>query len=283
MPGFWQALRRTGKATTADSENGNGSFSEPSALRRDGFCMSTSPLRLLLAATLCTPCALTALANQRHRSAPGEKRIAKALAVSTPRASSPTEPAKGRFLVASHKLVDPNFSETVVLLFAYEASGAMGVVINRPADVPLRSVLGDVEELRDRSDPLYLGGPVAPNFLLVLLRAAQPPESSQAIFDGVYVSASRAALREALLKAGKTNRVRAYAGYASWGAGQLDREIARGDWHVTAADPTMVFETKASAIWPTLIQQFSGEWTRRRGCPGDAVVTVPSGSVRRAS
>ena len=55
-----------------------------------------------------------------------------------------------------------------------------------------------------------------------------------------------------------------FAGHAGWGPGQLDHEIARGDWHVTAADATMVFEVKASAIWPKLIQQFSGEWTRRR-------------------
>jgi putative transcriptional regulator len=196
--------------------------------------------------------------------------------VSAPRTSSPTQPAKGRFLVASRKLVDPNFSETVVLLFVYEPAGAMGVVINRPADVRLGSVLPDVEELRGRSDPVYLGGPVAGNLILVLIRAAQRPESSEEIFDGVYASGGRAALREAFRKAGKMNRARAYAGYAGWGAGQLDREIARGDWHVTTADAMMVFDTKASVIWPKLIQQFSGEWTRRGDSVGDAVVAAPS-------
>jgi putative AlgH/UPF0301 family transcriptional regulator len=101
-------------------------------------------------------------------------------------------------------------------------------------------VLRDVEELRDRPDPVYLGGPVAGNLLLVLIRAARQPESSEAIFEGVYVSGSRAALRKALSKAGKRNRVRGYAGHAGWGPGQLDREIARGDWHVTAAGAAMV-------------------------------------------
>ena len=177
--------------------------------------------------------------------------------------TSPTQPAKGRFLVASHRLTDPNFFETVVLLLAYEPTGSLGVVINRPMDIRLGAVLRDVDELRDRSDPVYLGGPVVKNLLLVLLRAAQQPESSVAIFDGVYVSGSRAAVREVLKKAGKRNRVRGYAGYAAWGPGQLDREVAHGDWHVTAADATMVFDMTASAIWPTLIQRFSGEWTRR--------------------
>jgi putative transcriptional regulator len=182
---------------------------------------------------------------------------------------SPTEPAKGRFLVASHRLADPNFFETVVLLLAYEAAGAIGVVINRPTDVPLGSVLRDVEGLRDRPEPLYLGGPVARNVLLALIRAAQQPESSRAIFDGVYVSGSHEALRKALGDTGKKNRVRVYAGYAAWGPGQLDREIAHGDWHVAAADATTVFDMKAPAIWPKLIQGFSGEWTRREA-PDDA-------------
>ena len=177
--------------------------------------------------------------------------------------TSPNLPAKGRFLVASHRLTDPNFVETVVLLLAYEPTGAVGVVVNRPTDVRLGSVLSDVEELRDRSDPVYLGGPVVKNLLLVLLRAAKQPESSVAVFDGVYVSGSPAAVRDVLKKAGKRTRVRGYAGYAAWGPEQLDREIARGDWHVTAADATIVFDIAAPEIWPRLIQRFSGEWTRR--------------------
>ena len=177
--------------------------------------------------------------------------------------ASPTQPARGRLLVASHRLADPNFSETVVLLFAYEPAGAMGVVINRPTDVRLGSVLRDVEELRNRSDPVYLGGPVAGNLLIFLVRAAEQPESSQPILDGVYVSGSRATLLKALNEDKSKKRVRAYAGYAAWAPGQLDREMARGDWHIAAADATTVFDMTASAMWPKLIQQFSGEWTRR--------------------
>jgi putative transcriptional regulator len=225
--------------------------------------MGASSARLVLAAALCTPAVLGAQANRRLDPPRWGDRMVAATTVASPQASSPTQPAKGRFLVASHKLGDPNFSETVVLLIAYAPTGAMGVVINRPTDVRLGSVLRDVEELRDRPDRLYLGGPVAANLVLVLIRAAKKPETSEAVFEDVYLSGSRAALREALGKAGKRNRVRAYAGHAGWGPGQLDREIARGDWYVTTADATMVFDMTASAIWPKLIESFSGEWTRR--------------------
>ncbi len=191
---------------------------------------------------------------------------------------SPLQPAKGRFLVASHRLADPNFFESVVLLLAYEAAGAIGVVINRPTDVPLGSVLRDVEELRNRPDPVYLGGPVAKNLLLALIRAAARPEASRAVFDDVYVTGSHAALRKALGKAGKKNSVRVYAGYAAWGPGQLDREIAHGDWHVAGADAETVFDMKASAVWPRLIQRFSGEWTRHEA-PNDAQMGRYRGSL----
>jgi Uncharacterized ACR, COG1678 len=77
------------------------------------------------------------------------------------------------------------------------------------------------------------------------------------------------------------NRIHGFAGHAGWGPGQLEHEIARGDWHVTAADATMVFEVKASAVWPKLIQQFSGEWTRREA-PIDQAGTRASISRWRA-
>ena len=172
-------------------------------------------------------------------------------------------PAKGRLLVASRNLLDPNFAETVVLLLAHEAGGTMGVVINRPTDVRLASALPKIDELRGRTDRVYLGGPVSGTMLLILVRAARRPRSSELIFGDVYASGRLSALREALGKPGSTNRLRAYAGHAGWGAGQLKREIARGDWYVATADAQMVFESKPSEIWPTLIERSSGQWTRR--------------------
>ena len=70
------------------------------------------------------------------------------------------ELAKGKFLVASRRLQDPTFRETVVLLIEYGLDGAMGVVINRPSAVKLTTVFPDIEELKQRKDTIYVGGPV---------------------------------------------------------------------------------------------------------------------------
>lgn len=181
------------------------------------------------------------------------------------RAPAPARPEKGRFLIASRNLIDPNFSETVVLLLAHDARGAMGVIINRPTAARMASALPDIEELRDRPDRVYLGGPVAEDLMLILIRSATRPESSRPIFADVYTTGSLAALRKALAKRGKANRLRSYVGHAGWGAAQLDREIARGDWYVTSADAATIFDTTPSEIWPKLIDRFSGQWTRGQG------------------
>jgi len=173
-----------------------------------------------------------------------------------------TKPAKGQFLVATRKLVDPHFAETVILLLAYEANGAMGLVINRPTEMPLVAALPKMKELRDRSIRLYVGGPVARESMLLLIRSATAPESSQRIFEDVYASGSLAALRQALGRKGKTERFRAFAGHAGWGAGQLDAEIARGAWYVATVDAATAFDIAPSEIWSRLTERLSGQWAR---------------------
>jgi putative transcriptional regulator len=173
-----------------------------------------------------------------------------------------TRPAKGRFLVASRSLSDPNFAQAVVLLLVYEERGAMGVIINRPSHVPLSSALPELEELRRRKDPVFFGGPVALDAALMLVRSAVPPQDAQAIIKDVYLSGSRAVLRQAVRGTGKGNRLRVYAGHAGWGAGQLDQEIGRGDWFVADADPASIFELAPEDVWPRLIEHVSGQWTR---------------------
>jgi putative transcriptional regulator len=178
-------------------------------------------------------------------------------------------PAKGQFLIASRTLTDPNFSESVVLLLAYDPRGAMGIVINHPTDVPLASALPDVKELHERSDRVHRGGPVAINLMVVLIRSTKRPESSEQVFGDVYASGSLKALRKTLGKGTRTGKLRAYAGHAGWGPGQLDTEIARGDWLVTSADAATVFDTPSAEIWPKLMERLSGEWTRAPSAPSD--------------
>ena len=102
------------------------------------------------------------------------------------RSTAPTAArlAKGKFLVASRALRDPNFSETVILLVEYDRDdGAVGVVVNRPTAVALIDALPEVRELRTRKDVVYLGGPVGLDRMLLLVRTPQQPPQSLRVFD----------------------------------------------------------------------------------------------------
>lgn len=193
------------------------------------------------------------------------------------------EIARGKLLVASNQLTDPNFQQTVVLLLEYAPSGALGVIINRPTDVKLSSLLPEVEELRDRGDTVLIGGPVARDRMIVLLRAAKPPPQSATVIDGVFITAGIDALHSLPHDKGAKANLRAYVGYTGWDAQQLDAEIARGDWKVTPADAATLFDKPPAGLWRELNERTSGEWVRgpRSWTPAraDAPARLPSRAI----
>jgi putative transcriptional regulator len=168
-----------------------------------------------------------------------------------------TKLSKGKFLVASRRLGDPRFQETVVLLVSYGRAGSVGLIINRPVKMSLSDAFPDSRIFKKRKEAVYFGGPVELNRLLFLIRATDRPEGSAHIFDGVYVSSSRDELDRIIGKPKAGEHVRVYAGYAGWAAGQLEGEVARGDWHVIQADAKTIFDEKSEKIWPELIRRGS--------------------------
>ena len=172
--------------------------------------------------------------------------------------------ARGKFLVAGRGLKDPNFYKTVVLLIRYSRDGASGLVINRPLKVKLSTVMPEIKELEQRKEKLYIGGPVEPSRVLLLLKSATTPEDSMPVFGDVYISSSREELRRMIKKGDKDERFRIYAGYAGWAPKQLENECDRGDWHVLKADTETLFDKKSSEVWHELIQRLSQKWVRTK-------------------
>jgi putative transcriptional regulator len=167
---------------------------------------------------------------------------------------------KGLFLIAEPHLRDPNFSQTVVLIIDHGARGTTGVIVNRPTTTLLSEVLSEPEELAGRSETLYVGGPVEPGLLLLLVRAHQPPEHAERVFDDVYVSRSTQALTDALKSDGPKTAIRMFAGYAGWAPGQLADEIRAGGWRVVPADAAVVFDRDTEVIWKEMIRRTSEQF-----------------------
>jgi putative transcriptional regulator len=186
-----------------------------------------------------------------------------ALALAMPAAATAAEDAANAvFLVAARDLNDPNFRQTVVLVTHPQQGGPWGVIINRPLRQRLSEVFTDHETLKGRKDVLFFGGPVARDGLVFLVRSASPPPRSVALLHDVYFTGDADWIDERLKRPEPTRGLRVYAGYSGWGPDQLQREIARGGWHVHPADAETVFDKAPSRIWPELIERATTKQVR---------------------
>jgi putative transcriptional regulator len=186
-------------------------------------------------------------------------------ATTRPVAGLTGRPAKGKLLIATRQIGDPNFSKSVILLVAFEdGGGGMGVIVNRPTPIPLAKILPQFAALAGRGDRVWMGGPVLPTSLLVLHSSSKPGGNAEAVFGDVYVLTSRDAVEGLLGSKNRAGRFRAYAGHAGWGPGQLENEIARGDWLVVPARPEVVFSEAPGDLWEQLMERSEGEWTLLR-------------------
>jgi len=165
-------------------------------------------------------------------------------------AADDAKPLTTVLLVARAELPDSNFKEAIVLVMNNVGPAPGGVIINRPTRIPVSRLFPDVEGLRPLDDKVYFGGPVQVRFLSFLFRAATPPEDAILVVDGVYISANRPLLDKLLARDKPMEGLRIFIGYSGWAPGQLEGEIARGDWTLKPVDGSTIFDRKSERVWP---------------------------------
>ncbi|VAX08326.1 hypothetical protein MNBD_GAMMA26-534 [hydrothermal vent metagenome] len=176
--------------------------------------------------------------------------------------AAPPAPKAGLFLVATKKMSGPIFSRTVILLVKADKTGTMGVIINRPTPHSLGDVVQQLRGTNGADSIIFDGGPVAPIILHTLYRSKPPVDSSIQVFEGVYFSNSEQVLLDRIQTSPTSTRI--YSGYTGWAAGQLESELKRGDWHLVAADPEVVFRSKTDGIWQELVPAGATRWVRKQ-------------------
>jgi putative transcriptional regulator len=161
-------------------------------------------------------------------------------------------------LLSMPQLQDPNFARTVVLLCEFSPEGAFGLVLNRPTNVPAREMVPlDPPIVAGNSMPLWIGGPVEPQRGWILL-ADEPEAEFKQIREGLYLSTSPSLLRT-VLESSPAPRARVLAGYAGWGAGQLDEELAQSAWLIADVDLDLVFDVAPEAMWERAIRRIGAD------------------------
>ncbi len=166
-----------------------------------------------------------------------------------------TTPAAGKLLVADQMLQDPRFVQTVVLLFRYSKEGAAGLILNHPTQINLSKIFPEIPGLSTKKEFLHIGGPVSPDSVFLLIQGRDPGDKAERVFENVFISADKSVMQEALGKTKREEKLHLYAGYAGWGAGQLDLEIAGGHWHVLPADSKAIFYSNPSKIWQEFLDR----------------------------
>ncbi len=172
-------------------------------------------------------------------------------AAMTPVAEADTH-AAGMLLVATPDLADPNFDHTVVLVLQDDATGAVGLIVNRPlGGVSAKKLLANLQlslDGPDRQIEMYQGGPVQPKMGFVLYDDSSKRPGGVQVVPGIAVTGDKTIMKDIAEGKGPRHSL-PLIGYAGWGPGQLDAEISRGDWTVIAVDPKIIFDTPPEEIW----------------------------------
>jgi putative transcriptional regulator len=175
------------------------------------------------------------------------------------------EGLSGQLLVASPGLVDPNFRRSVVLVIAHDDEGAVGLVLNRPSEAEVAEAVPPLEPLVDAGDLVSVGGPVQPEAVCVLAEWDDPGEAGTIVFEDVGLMAGDATLEQVLPA---TRRRRVFAGYAGWGAGQLESELEEPSWILADARVEDVFG-EARDLWAEVLRRKGGAYTLLATMPED--------------
>ena len=165
---------------------------------------------------------------------------------------------RGQLLVASPRMPLNPFSETVVLILAHDETGAVGLVVNRQVtDGTLGATLSGLgleehytpEILQsDARLPLMSGGPVEQGMGFTLHSDDVILKDSETVAEGIVVSTD-GALFERIAAGNGPEDVMLMLGYAGWDTGQLESELARGDWDVVEAEPRLIFDLPPDERW----------------------------------
>ena len=185
-----------------------------------------------------------------------------------------SEVRAGRLLIATPMLADPNFRRTVVLVVEHEAEqGTLGVVLNRPTELPVGQVLEPWNELATDPSVVFSGGPVAQTsaLALALITGADEPVGWHPLDGGPSMARLGLVDLDAPpgLIAPAITRMRVYAGYAGWGTGQLQGEIDEGAWYVVRAEPGDPFGADPGRLWSAVLRRQGGEMAYVATFPDD--------------
>jgi putative transcriptional regulator len=172
------------------------------------------------------------------------------------------ESLQGQLLISSPQLHDPNFRRTVVLMTHHDDEGAMGVVLSRPSEIRVADAVPELADLPGAGDLVYVGGPVQPEAVVVLIEHESEP--GLPIVGNVAFMSAGTDVEEL-----DAVRTRVFAGYSGWGPGQLEDELEESSWIVVPAEPDDAFAPDPDELWRAVLHRKGGKFALIATMPYD--------------
>ena len=182
------------------------------------------------------------------------------------RAAKKSDTLAGQLLLAHPALRDPYFRRSVILPSAHSAEGAMGVVLNRPLDKQLGELNSEFAFGPLAGVPVYAGGPVEPEQLIIVSWQWLEEESAFQLHFGVEPEQAA----EMVGTPGIT--LRAFVGYSGWGKGQLENEMKHDTWLVSTVEGEILGQADGTALWRQILGSLDPELKLLADEPDDPTV-----------
>ena len=167
--------------------------------------------------------------------------------------SQPHKSLQGKLLLDGGKLHGSFFHRSVVLICQHDEEGAFGLILNRSSDSKVgQALVANLSETL-KAQPLFVGGPVQPGSLSFLHSDQFVPDAN--VMINLSLGHSLDTLMDLSESFSNTQKLKLFAGYSGWTAGQLDNEMSRKDWLVHPASLELVFTPKPGDLWKQILRQ----------------------------
>lgn len=177
------------------------------------------------------------------------------------------------FLVATPRLVDPSYRQTVLMVVPTDNNRHVGFIINRPTTRTLSSLFPDHEPSKKVVDPVYFGGPMSRSALFAVVKAERNPGGGSIGMMKNLFFCMRVDVVDKVIE-GMPNDARYYVGYVEWRPGELRAELNRGLWYVMNPDSGAVFRKNTETMWEEMVKL-------ARAVSADAAPFLPAQSMVR--
>jgi len=165
-----------------------------------------------------------------------------------------TETSEAITLVATPRLIDPDYRSTVLLAVPVENNRHVGVIINRPTGRSLSSLFPEHAPSKLVKDPVYFGGPMLRQAVFAVVHIDHTPGPGSIQLMKELFLATQGAVVDHIIEE-TPNEARYYVGYVAWRPGELRQEVDRGLWYVLDADPDLVFRKDPGSLWEELLRR----------------------------